>query len=138
MATELVELTYRQEVLLKLLKFHKEHNKRTFKKRILVPTILDSAEWKYCNSMVDGNCLWFGGNTTRKNTKDRQIVHKKELGLGKKLKLISHANSTHTKYRLNPNNIKKYLLAALAKKYTLTELTSIITQLEKDYDIKLR
>lgn len=128
------DLTFRQRVLLKLL----SSPEVVFKKRTFVPKLLSAKEWKYCNSLVDGNCMWFGGETTRKDTKERGTVHKTNLGLSKQLKLIVHNNPTHTEYKMNKNAIKQYLLTTLSRKYNMRKLGKVITELEEEFDIDLR
>lgn len=128
------KITIRQKVLLKLL----TRDKDVFSKRTFVPSLLSEKEWKYCNSLVHGNCLWFGGRTTRKETTERAKVHKKELGLDNQTKLITHENPNHTRYRMHRKAIKKYLLTALSNKYNMRDLIGVIKALEKDYKIKLR
>lgn len=129
-----IKLTYRQKVLLKLLKY----GGQMFTKRSFVPNTMDERDWKYTNSLVDGNCLWFGGRTTRKDTKERGRVHQKELGLRNKLKLIVHADTSHRTYRMNKDNIKKYLLATVSKKVPFSRIENAVDNMEQEYDVKLR
>lgn len=129
-----IKLTYRQKVLLKLLKY----DGQIFSKRSFVPTTMDERDWKYTNSLVDGNCLWFGGRTTRKDTKERGRVHQKELGLRNKLKLIVHADANHRSYRMNKDSIKKYLLATVSKKMSFSNIGNAVDSMEQEYDVKLR
>lgn len=128
------ELTFRQVVLLKVLKSGVEK----FTKKTMVPKVLDRKEWKYCNSLVDGNCLWFGGQTTRKDSTERQPVHQEQLGFENKLKLITHADATHRTYKAHRENIKRYLLATLSRKYTFGKLPEVIEFLEEKFEIELR
>ncbi|MBW3011364.1 hypothetical protein KY326_04040 [Candidatus Woesearchaeota archaeon] len=128
------DLTFRQIVLLKLLQASTE----TFQKRTFVPKLLNAKEWKYCNSLVDGNCLWFGGQTTRKETTKRAVVHHSELGFENKLKLITHADASHRTYKMDKDNIKRYLLATLSKKYNFGVLPKILDGIEEEYQINLR
>lgn len=128
------DLTFRQIVLLKLLQASNE----TFQKRTFVPGLMSPKEWKYCNSLVDGNCLWFGGQTVRKNTIERAKVHHEELGFDNKLKLITHADASHRTYKMNKENIKRYLLATLSKKHTFGVLPKILDEIEEEYQVNLR
>jgi len=129
-----VKLTYRQMALILLLK----SRRNLFTKKTFVPTLMDQKLWKYTNSLVENNCLWFGGRTTRKNSKDRKHIHQAELGFEKNMNLIEHMDDTHRVYKINRDNIKRYLLACLAKKYQFTELEEIIGQIEKKYKIVLK
>jgi hypothetical protein len=128
------DLTYRQVVLLKLL----SSDEIVFKKRTFVPKLLSQKEWKYCNSLVDGNCMWFGGHTTRKDSKTRGKVHQKNLGLGRQLKLIVHNNPTHTEYKMNKDAIKQYLLTTLSRKFNMRKLSKVISELEEEFSVDLR
>jgi len=129
-----IKLTYRQKVLIKLL----QYDGQTFTKRSFVPGLMDQRDWKYTNSLVDGNCLWFGGRTTRKDTKERGRVHQKELGFRNRIKLIQHADASHRTYRMNKDNIKKYLLATISKKVIFTKVDTAIESIEKEFEVKLR
>jgi hypothetical protein len=128
----MIKLTFRQKVLLELLNY----NEPTFRKRTFVPLKFQQREWKYCNSLVFSNCQWFGGTTTRKKSTERGKVHMKELGFDGQVRLIEHADRV---YRLNKDNIRKYLLATISKKANFTSgLLGEIDAIEKEYNVKLR
>lgn len=128
------KLTYRQQALIILL----ESDNDVFRKRTFVPHLMDQKMWKYTNSLVDGNCQWFGGRTTRKNTKERGKIHQSKLGFESQLKMITHENLEHTEYRMNRQAIKIYLMATLSRKYDMRMLHRIIGRIETKHGLQLR
>ena len=129
------ELTERQKVLLKLLRHSDDTGVTIFKKRTFPFT---EKEWKFLNSLVDGNCLWFGGMTTRKNTKERAKVHRENLGFDNEMKMITHTDVSHRTYQLHRENIVRYLLTTISKKVNLSKLDGVLTDIEDEYKTNLR
>jgi len=133
-----IKLTFRQKVLLELLKYQHNSKQDIFTKRTFVPTIFNKKMWKYTNSLVYGNAIWFGGRTTRKKTVERGKVHHKELGFDNQMKIIEHASPNHRLYRINVEQIKRYLLATISKKVVFSKIDTVVSNIEQEYEVELR